>query len=108
MNDRSALPVTVYGSSISYFTGKVETYFRVKGIPYRFEPMKTRSVAPIVKRETGSTQVPALQLAAVAEPTGQKVPTGHVSQSSALVIVMPTSIVVPPGHGSGAAEPSSQ
>ena len=58
MNDRSAFPVTVYGSSISYFTGKVETYFRVKGIPYRFEPMKTRSVAPIVKKESGSTQVP--------------------------------------------------
>jgi hypothetical protein len=27
------------GSSISYFTGKMENYFRLKGIPYRLESM---------------------------------------------------------------------
>ena len=28
-------PVMLYGSSISYFTGKMENYFRVRGIPYK-------------------------------------------------------------------------
>ncbi len=53
----------VYGSSISYFTGKLENYLRLKGISYRFEPMSMRTVAPLMKAETGSTQVPAMQLA---------------------------------------------
>ncbi len=30
------------GSSISYFTGKMENYFRLKGIPYRLESMVFR------------------------------------------------------------------
>ena len=33
-------PVILYGSSISYFTGKMENYFKVRGIPYK------RVVAP--------------------------------------------------------------
>ena len=28
-------PVMLHGSSISYFTGKMENYFRVRGIPYK-------------------------------------------------------------------------
>jgi len=28
-------PVTLYGSSISYFTGKMEIYFKIRGIPYK-------------------------------------------------------------------------
>ena len=31
--------VELRGSSISYFTGKMENYFRLKGIPYRLESM---------------------------------------------------------------------
>ena len=52
--------------------------------------------------------VPALQLVATAEPTGQNVPAAQISQSSLLVIVTPSRIVVPPGHGSAAAAPSAQ
>ena len=55
-----------------------------------------------------SLYVPALQLAAAALPTGQNVPAPHVVQSDTLVIVTPTTFVVPPGHGSGAAQPSLQ
>ena len=34
------------GSSISYFTGKMENYFRLKGIPYRLESMVFPGVSP--------------------------------------------------------------
>ncbi len=56
-------PVTLYGSSISYFTGKLENYFRIKGIPYRFQPLTARRHARLVRQKTGSTQMPALELA---------------------------------------------
>ena len=53
--------------------------------------------------------VPGAQSVAFAEPTGQKVPAGHVMHCSALVITaMLVSCRVPPGHGSGAAEPCGQ
>ena len=57
-----------------------------------------------------SLNVPALQLVAASLPTGQKVPSGHVTQSALLVIepTKPTGVDVPAGHGSGAAEPSAQ
>ena len=61
--DESLLPLTVYGSDLSYFTGKLEMYLRVKGIAYRFEPMNLRHIMPLVERETGTTQMPAAQLA---------------------------------------------
>ena len=58
---------------------------------------------------TSGLTVPGAQSVAFAEPTGQKVPTPQVRQSSALVMTSKlASIVVPPGHGSGAAEPSAQ
>ena len=59
----SKFPLTVYGSSISYFTGKLENYFRVKGIPYRLQALTTRHHAGLVKEKTGSTQMPAVELA---------------------------------------------
>ena len=59
----SRLPVTVYGSSISYFTGKLENYFRVKGIPYQFQAMTGKLHMPQVEENTGSSQMPALQFA---------------------------------------------
>jgi glutathione S-transferase len=52
----------VYGSSISYFTGKLEAYLRYKEIPYQLVPM-----TPLVRRRvgsrTGTTQMPAVELA---------------------------------------------
>lgn len=59
----SMLPVTVYGSSISYFTGKLENYFRVKGIPYQLQALTARHHAAMIKEKTGSTQMPAVELA---------------------------------------------
>ena len=56
-------PVTVYGSSISYFTGKLENYLRNKGIAYEFKPMTARGSRRQAKQETGSDQYPSLQLA---------------------------------------------
>ena len=59
----SICPVTIYGSSISYFTGKLETYCRIKGIPYRLEALTAGRTAPLVREHTGSSQMPALRLA---------------------------------------------
>ena len=56
-----------------------------------------------------SLNVPGAQLVGVSEPTEQNVPVGQITQSFTLVItVSDTSLCVPPGHGSGAAEPSAQ
>ena len=33
-------PIILYGSNISYFTGKMENYFKVKEIPYSFKAMR--------------------------------------------------------------------
>lgn len=56
-------PVTVYGSSISYFTGKLENYCRVKGIPYQLKALSAGRVTQLIKEQTGSSQMPAMQLA---------------------------------------------
>jgi glutathione S-transferase len=54
-------PITVYGSVVSYYTGKLEGYLRYKGIPYRLvrwgvaEQLRTR-------RNTGAAQIPAVEL----------------------------------------------
>lgn len=58
----SLLPVTVYGSSISYFTGKLENYLRLKGIPYQLRALTRPHEVKRVKQHTGSTQMPALLL----------------------------------------------
>jgi len=49
------------GSSISYFTGKMENYFRLKGIPYRLESMffageeaRNRKVSAFLKCQRSS------------------------------------------------------
>ncbi|MEE4143455.1 MAG: glutathione S-transferase family protein [Halieaceae bacterium] len=62
MTAESLSPITVYGSSISYFTGKLEIYLRIKGIPYSFQALTARRHARLVKDKTGSAQMPALQL----------------------------------------------
>ena len=56
-------PMKVYGSDISYFTGKLEMYLRAKGIPYEFVPLNMVRAAPVIRRETGNTQMPAATLA---------------------------------------------
>jgi len=55
-------PLRVYGSSISYFTGKLEGYLRYKEIPYQLVPM-TPLVRAKVGRRTGTPQMPAVELA---------------------------------------------
>ena len=55
--------VILHGSSISYFTGKMENYFRVRGIPYEFRSMRQPADKRKFERELGLMQVPAVQLA---------------------------------------------
>ena len=50
----------VYGSRISYFTGKLEAYLRFRGHEYALLP--TYPHQGDVVRGTGSTQMPAMQL----------------------------------------------
>jgi glutathione S-transferase len=59
--DVSHAPLRVHGSSISYFTGKLEAYLRYKEIPYRLVAMTPR-VRARVGRCTGTTQMPAVEL----------------------------------------------
>ncbi|MEM9255357.1 MAG: glutathione S-transferase family protein [Pseudomonadota bacterium] len=63
MTDAKLEPVQLYGSSISYFTGKMENYFRLKGIAYELRPMLARSIYPLVQEKVGATQMPAMTLA---------------------------------------------
>jgi len=56
-----ATELTVYGSAISYYTGKFEGYLRYKEIPYRFVPLSP-PVARRLARETGAAQIPAVEL----------------------------------------------
>jgi glutathione S-transferase len=61
MNDTPAL--TVYGSKVSYFTGKLEAYLRYKEIPFRFQAMTSEYFNRIVPEKTGAQQMPAVELA---------------------------------------------
>lgn len=56
-------PVTLYGSNISYFTGKLENYFKVKGIDYELRSMQMPRQVKQFKREIGLWQMPIIQLA---------------------------------------------
>lgn len=56
-----AAPLRVYGSAISYFTGKLEAYLRYKEIPYERVAM-TPLVRAKVGRRTGTPQMPAVEL----------------------------------------------
>jgi glutathione S-transferase len=53
--------LTVHGLDLSYFTGKLEAYLRVKGIAYRFQEMDTADFAACAKA-TGFKQMPQVQL----------------------------------------------
>ncbi|MAI78573.1 MAG: glutathione S-transferase [Deltaproteobacteria bacterium] len=61
MAQGDAEPITVYGSKISYYTGKLEGYLRYKEIPYRFVALSP-SIGRRLRRETGTSQIPAVEL----------------------------------------------
>jgi len=54
--------IMLYGSSISYFTGKMEAYFRLKGLSYRLKPLTHPWLAKTIQKELGSSQMPAVRL----------------------------------------------
>lgn len=51
----------VHGLTLSYFTGKLEAYLRVKGIPFRFAEMGMRSFRRAA-RATGVAQMPQIEM----------------------------------------------
>jgi glutathione S-transferase len=54
--------LVVYGSEVSYFTGKLEAYLRFKEIPYERRPMTMRLFRGVVPEKTGAAQMPAVEL----------------------------------------------
>ena len=56
------MSLVLYGSTISYFTGKLEAALRYKEIDYRLEPMRSRAQRGLIPQATGVFQMPALQL----------------------------------------------
>ena len=58
---RVSLMMQVYGSKISYFTGKLEAYLRYKGLPYqRVRPYSERAA---IREHAGAMQLPVVKLA---------------------------------------------
>ena len=55
-------PIILYGSNISYFTGKMENYFKVKEIPYSFKAMRFPSFKKTMIEKVGVQQMPAVIL----------------------------------------------
>ena len=55
-------PIKVYGSNISYFTGKLENYFRVRGIPYELHSMQFPRDELEFKKRLGLSQMPTVAL----------------------------------------------
>jgi glutathione S-transferase len=53
-------PLVVYGSTASYYTGKLEAYLRAKGIPYRLEPFGESNMRRCA-RHTGVVQIPQVE-----------------------------------------------
>ena len=56
------MPLVLYGSTISYFTGKLEAALRYKEIDYRSEPMRSQAQRGLIPQATGVFQMPAFQL----------------------------------------------
>lgn len=60
-NDRSAVPpLLVYGTTCSYYTGKLEAYLRTKGIAYRLEAFSEANMGRCA-RHTGVRQIPQVE-----------------------------------------------
>lgn len=55
-------PITIYGSSISYFTGKMESYFKIRSIPYKRLVSPYPSFEKKMKKMVGIHQMPAVVL----------------------------------------------
>ena len=53
-------PLVVYGTDCSYYTGKLETYLRAKGIAYRLEPFGEKNMRRAA-RHTGVIQIPQVE-----------------------------------------------
>jgi len=53
-------PLRVYGTTASYFTGKLEAYLRAKGIPYRLEPFSEANMRRCAAH-TGVIQIPQVE-----------------------------------------------
>ena len=60
MGESSEAPLVVYGTTASYYTGKLEAYLRAKGIPYRLEPFSESNMRRCA-RHTGVLQVPQVE-----------------------------------------------
>ena len=59
MNDTTTLqPITLHGSNISYFTGKMENYFRVRDIPYELHSMQLPSERKALEKAVGLWRMP--------------------------------------------------
>ena len=57
---RSAGALVVYGTTCSYYTGKLEAYLRAKGIAYRLEPFSESNMRRAA-RHTGVVQIPQVE-----------------------------------------------
>ena len=53
-------PLVVYGTTASYYTGKLEGYLRAKGIPYRLEPFSESNMRRAAGH-TGVVQIPQVE-----------------------------------------------
>ena len=62
MSNLSTEPLKLRGASISYFTGKMENYFRLKGIPYQLEAMNFPSEVKRNQQRVGISQMPVVGL----------------------------------------------
>lgn len=60
MDTASLQPITLYGSNISCFTGKLENYFRVKWVPYALHSMQLPHDFKLVREQVGVAQMPVL------------------------------------------------
>ena len=53
--------MTVYGSKISYFTGKLESYLRFRQLPYTLKPTTAATLSKL-REKTGTSQMPVVEL----------------------------------------------
>lgn len=58
----SLQPITLHGSNISYFTGKLENYFRLKGIPYTLRAIQFPREGRLIRQKLGVYQMPVVEL----------------------------------------------
>ena len=56
------MSIILYGSSISYFTGKMENYFRIREISYVFKSMQFPSFKKEMEKQVGVMLMPAVIL----------------------------------------------